>query len=81
MRDPIGQQRKCAAGADPAKHDRELANNDQTIEFTDSSLAGNKKPDTSQNSDPRLEIGLCAFPAIPTRNQTLALACTRLRQF
>ena len=68
MRDPIGQQRKCVAGADPAKHDRELANTDQTIEFADTAIGCNKEPDTSQDSDPRTEIGVCAFAAIPTGN-------------
>ena len=68
MRDPLGQQREDVAGASPAKHDRELANVDQTIEFTDTAPTCNKEPDTGKDSDPRLEIALCAFAAIPTRN-------------
>jgi len=68
MRDPLGQQREYVAGASPAKHDRELANTDQTIEFTDTALIGSKEPDTGKDSDPRLEIALCAFAAISAGN-------------
>ena len=68
MCDPLGQQREYIAGASPAKHDCELANADATVEFTDSAHAGNKEPDTGQDSFSWTEISLRAFAAIPTRN-------------
>ena len=41
---------------------------DATVEFTDSAHAGNKEPDTGQDSFSWTEISLRAFAAIPTRN-------------